>query len=197
MMDEFTRTLNEIERSGKKLNQHVPEFRAFLELAAGYFSARGIVCPQVVEIGILDGAQKKFYEKVLCARHIGIDVNPAAPADIHGDSRDPQTRKELEERLAGGLIDLLFIDGDHTYDAVKSDYEMYAPLCRHIAGLHDILTPKLHPRDPVDVIRFWEELKAENKTDTLLTIQHYNPRPAQAFNGRPLGIGVIIKGDAS
>ena len=191
------RILQQTEKEGKRLNQHLPEFAAFLDFARGYFAARDIRHPLVVEIGILDGAQKTFYKSIIGARHIGVDINKEAPADIHGDSRDPRTKKMLKEMLDDEPIDLLFIDGLHTYDGVKSDYEMYAPLTAHIVALHDILTPKLHPADPVDVARFWEELKKENLNDTLIAIQHHNPRPAEAFNGRPLGIGLIIKGQSA
>ena len=194
MQQQFVDCLEEVQAEGKRLNQHLPEFAAYLEFVRGYFDARNIMMPQVVEIGILDGAQKKFYESYLFARYTSIDIDPKAPADIHGDSRAPETLAKLKKLLDGEPIDLLFIDGLHTYEGVKADYEIYAPLCRHIVGLHDILTPRLHPHDPVDVIRFWEELKETNKTDTLITIQHHNPRPPKAFNGRPLGIGLVIKG---
>jgi hypothetical protein len=150
----------------------------------------------VVEIGILDGAQRIFYEVLMGATYLGIDIDPKAPADIYGDSTSLSTLEALKRRIDGRKIDLLFIDGLHTYNAVKSDYEKYYSLVSHIIGIHDILTPKLVPNDSVDVIRFWEELKNTNKTDTLITIQHFNPRPMNAFNGRPLGIGLVIKGES-
>jgi hypothetical protein len=130
----------------------------------------------------------------LNAEYIGIDINPKSPASIIGDSRKPEVLEKLKALLAGRKIDLLFIDGLHTYDGAKSDYEIFNPLVQHITALHDILTPKNTPQDSVDVIRFWNELKETNKKDTLITIQHHNHRPPTAFNGRPLGIGVVLKG---
>jgi hypothetical protein len=194
----FLDLLGQTERdkiNGKnRLNQLIPEWQTFLEFAEGIFCSRNVFEPIVVEIGILDGAQRRFYEMLLGASYISIDINPKAPATIKGDSGSPQVLEELKRLLNGRPIDLLFIDGLHTYQGVKTDYELYSPLVSHITAIHDILTPKNTPQDSVDVIRFWEELKATNTEDTLLTIQHYNPKPAAAFNGRPLGIGVVLKG---
>jgi len=48
----------------------------------------------------------------------------------------------------------VFIDGDHTYDGVKADFEMYSPLGRPggVIALHDIAYPNC------DVPRFWSEI---------------------------------------
>ena len=153
--------------------------------------------PIVVEIGVLDGNQKQFYEQLLGAEYISIDINPKAPVTIVGDSQSADVMQQLKTKLRGRQIDVLFIDGLHTYAGVKSDYEVFGPLVKHLIAIHDILTPKNAPKDDVDVLRFWEELKTTNRTDTLITIQQHNPRPANAFNGRPLGIGVVLKGQHS
>jgi hypothetical protein len=195
MSDMFNAVLAETEKAGKRLNQHVPEWRAFLEYAHGYFSARRIDKPVVVEIGILDGAQKSFYEHLLGAEYIGVDSgredSMTGKADIVGDSRLPETLQKLKDRLAGRSIDLLFIDGLHTLEGVKSDYEMYGPLTKHIIALHDIHTPS------VDVRWFWGKVLETNKDDTIITIQRYNPRRPDEFNGQPLGIGLIVKGNGA
>jgi len=192
-MNQFDELLQSVEVEEKRLNQHIPEWRAFLEYAQGYFAAHGIAHPVVVEIGILDGAQRRFYKNILNAEYIGIDIDVNNHPDIAGDSALPSTAERLTRRLGGQMIDLLFIDGWHTYQAVKSDYEIYGPLTRHIIAIHDIHTPPLAPDDPVDVRRLWNEILAGNKTDTLITIQRFNPRKPEEFNGRPLGIGLVIK----
>lgn len=184
---------NDIKKVGKRLNQHVPEWTTYLEFAWSILAMRRVQKPIVVEIGILDGMQKQFYESLLDAEYIGIDINQKSSATIKGDSSSPVTLKKLKSILDGRNIDLLFIDGLHTYEGVKSDYEIFHPLVKHITAIHDILTPKLSPKDSVGVIRFWEELKVKNKEDTLITIQHHNSRDMNAFNGRPLGIGVLLK----
>jgi hypothetical protein len=195
----FDELMESIGRDGLRLNQNFPEWRAFLEYAAGYFHVRGIVRPIVVEIGILDGAQRRFYEELLGADYISIDNGATRGAKgmptIRADSRDKQTLETLDDFLTGRPIDLLFIDGLHTYEGVKSDYQMYGPLTRHIIAIHDIHTPKLGPMDQVEVYRLWAEILANNERDTIITFQHHNRIRPEDFNGRSLGIGVVVKGE--
>lgn len=47
---------------------------------------------------------------------------------INGNSHDIETLNQLISKLNGEKIDLLFIDGDHTYDGVINDIEKYIPL---------------------------------------------------------------------
>lgn len=44
---------------------------------------------------------------------------------IKGDSHDQSTLVELDRVLNGRKIDILFIDGDHSYNGVKLDFELY------------------------------------------------------------------------
>ena len=131
-----------MKESDPGLCQWVSEWRTFLEFVDGYFWNREILNPVVVEIGIASNCQKPFYNQFLNAEHIGIDINPEAPGhpDILGNSRDPETIEKLAVILAGRAIDLLFIDGDHAYEFIRRDYEIYAPLTKHIIAIHDIYT---------------------------------------------------------
>ena len=82
---------------------------------------------------------------------------------IKKDSHKPSTKTTLLKILKGRKLDLLFIDGDHTYAGVKKDWEMYSPLVRKggIIALHDI---NFHPRDvSVQVSKLWREIKPNFK----------------------------------
>ena len=75
------------------------------------------------------------------------------------DSHKHSTVRELKQKLQGQEIDLLFIDGDHTYSGVKRDFQLYAPLVKRngLIVLHDIL---YHPKiPPCKVNKFWSEVK--------------------------------------
>ena len=79
---------------------------------------------------------------------------------IRSDSHSPQTSARLSNVLAGSAIDFLFIDGDHSYEGVRRDYEMYSPLVAPggLVAFHDVLPHTNEPTCEVD--RFWRELKA-------------------------------------
>ena len=44
---------------------------------------------------------------------------------IQGNSYFDETEKKLENTIGNKKLDLLFIDGDHTLDGVKNDFERY------------------------------------------------------------------------
>jgi hypothetical protein len=177
---------------GVQLAQSSSEWRYFLEFADSYFKTRNISNPVIVEIGVFLNAQKAFYRELLDAEHIGIDISPGSCPDILGDSHNLETVEKLKIRLAGRPIDLLFIDGDHTYNSVKQDYELYGPLVKHLIALHDIFLVRWHD-DPSDVIYFWPKLVEMERQNTTLTFKRYKP-----IAGCPdqMGIGLIIKESA-
>jgi len=100
------------------------------------------------------------------------------------DSHSPTTLKSVEERLGEKNLDFLFIDGDHSYQGVKMDFEMYSPLVREggMIALHDI-APHTAKDKGVGVSNFWNELRNEHDTVEII---------AKADQGWA-GIGVIRK----
>ena len=78
-----------------------------------------------------------------------------------------KVRKTFDEALSmfqDRSIELLHIDGNHTYEAVKNDYERWkAKVSDHgIIMFHDISTDKVFGKTMGSHL-FWEELKAEKK----------------------------------
>jgi autotransporter strand-loop-strand O-heptosyltransferase len=80
---------------------------------------------------------------------------------IEGDSHKEETLLQVEKILNGEEIDLLFIDGDHTYEGVKKDYEMYSKLVSNngVIVFHDIKNSYFHRNCGCFVNIFWDELK--------------------------------------
>jgi predicted O-methyltransferase YrrM len=105
---------------------------------------------------------------------------------FRGDSHRPEIREAVRETLtSAGPVDLLMIDGDHTYDGVKQDFEDYAPFVRDggLIVFHDILH---HPKVPAcQVDRFWQEIRARYHH-----VEYCQPRHDAGW-GQWGGIGVL------
>ena len=76
------------------------------------------------------------------------------------DSHWPSTAEDIRLHLTEGLLDFLFIDGDHSYAGVKQDYETFAPMVRAggVIAFHDILDTSWHREQGCFVADFWKEL---------------------------------------
>jgi predicted O-methyltransferase YrrM len=104
---------------------------------------------------------------------------------VRGDSHESATR----ERVAALLprpADVLFIDGDHTYDGVRSDYDFYRDLVRKdgMIAFHDILP---HDRDAnCQVDHFWREVIGTKR-------EIVSPRELSPGGGTWGGIGILLK----
>jgi predicted O-methyltransferase YrrM len=98
---------------------------------------------------------------------------------LRADSHSPETLKKIESILNGAQLDFLFIDGDHRYEGVKQDFDMYSPLVRAggLVAFHDIArTNKVE-----EVYRFWGEVK-----------QRYSHREfVHRTDDGAMGIGVL------
>ncbi|NLZ24723.1 glycosyltransferase [Candidatus Dojkabacteria bacterium] len=87
---------------------------------------------------------------------------------------------EAVDNFKNNSIDILHIDGLHTYEAVKHDYENWLPKVNKKTGiilLHDVC----EKRDDFGVYKLWDELKKQFKNT--LTFEHYH------------GLGVLFLGD--
>lgn len=101
------------------------------------------------------------------------------------DSHDASTKEKLLRILSGRPIDILFIDGDHTYEGVKADFQMYAELVGEggLVAFHDVLP---HPQVPAcSVDRFWNEIKSR-----YVHHEYLEPENDRGF-GQWGGIGVL------
>ena len=76
-----------------------------------------------------------------------------------GDSHSSDTLGKIKAALKGQTLSYLFIDGDHTYDGVKRDFETYAGMVRKggVIAFHDIVegSPDLVGGVP----RLWRETR--------------------------------------
>jgi predicted O-methyltransferase YrrM len=156
---------------------------------------------RVCEIGTAGGGTLYLLTRVADPRAVIVWVDIAVPwftararsrlarADqrvegVIANSHDPATKTRVERLLRGEPLDVLFIDGDHSYDGVAADFELYRPLVRPggMIGLHDINADQdaAHAVSG-DVPRFWSELKGSYPTEELVA----------SGRGDGYGIGIV------
>jgi predicted O-methyltransferase YrrM len=126
-----------------------------------------------------------------CLIHARLASHKQRIVSIRADSSTLQTLARVQSLLNGHPLDLLFIDGDHSYAGVKADFAHYSPLVRPggLIALHDIVpdygtrhgTPTGNYTGGVPV--FWQELKTKHKTSELIEDQEQDG----------YGIGIVHK----
>ncbi len=155
---------------------------------------------RVLTIGASDGGvewhlAREFFERGRRIEITSIEKSPTgrlrqtfseAELDFHqslkvieADSTSPSTGAQLADQY-----DAIFIDGEHSYKACRSDFELARSLKPRLIGLHDIVDSDWHTYARCCVSRLWAELCREYQTE-------------QKVSGDWGGIGVVFpsKGD--
>jgi predicted O-methyltransferase YrrM len=106
---------------------------------------------------------------------------------ILGDSHSEGTVAQVQELLGGRSVDLLFIDGDHEYEGVRKDHDLYAPLVRPggLIAFHDIVPGDANLVGGVP--RFWAEFKRSHEATELV----------ESWDQQAYGIGVVRVGEGA
>lgn len=86
-------------------------------------------------------------------------------ANVHivtGDSHEQRSWQAVDDILGRGRekLDFLFIDGDHSYEGVRLDFEDYRRFVRPsgLIAFHDINDSEFHRTRGCFVAQFWNEL---------------------------------------
>lgn len=103
---------------------------------------------------------------------------------LRRDSHLGVTRDEIVNILDGRPIDFLHLDGDHTYDGVKADFELYSGLVRRggLMAFHDIVVNTTYP--DCRVHEFWRQIRRAYRSYELVDRDGFNTWG---------GIGVLVQ----
>jgi cephalosporin hydroxylase len=125
---------------------------------------------KIVSLDLPDGAWRDGLLKRFATNDQSIEI-------VRGDSHSQEVYERTKNLISGA--DMLFIDGDHSYNGVKKDFQLYSPLVRKggMIVLHDINIQTAE----CETKRFWNEIKEGHKYVEFI----------EGDNG--YGIGVLYK----
>jgi cephalosporin hydroxylase len=92
---------------------------------------------------------------------------------ILGNSHRQKIQTKVIQALNGNQVDLLMIDGDHSYHGCLHDFELYAPLVKPggIIAFHDIVKYKKWKH--VEVWLVWDRLSKQYKNHEFISADNY------------------------
>lgn len=185
--------------------QSADELNRFLNWAVvEHFGGRPAV---IVEIGSHKGGTSAAFCSIATDRMVSIDLPDGVGGgrsfesmqdrdrrlcerfphyvSIYGDSHQVTTQEALFNVLAGDMVDLLFIDGDHSAQGVAADYFDYRNFVRPggIIAFHDIAHSSQAVEEDFGVRPFWDSLVAATKRAFIAEIPELHGT---------LGIGALV-----
>ena len=153
-----------------KASQNKAELRELLRMLFAYRSSYRVI----LEIGIhfghnLHNLARAFNPDILIGIESDVSHFKAFTTYPHpvisGSSHDIETMRSLKSLIGERKIDLLFIDGDHSFEGVKQDYEEYSKYLSKggVIVIHDI-------ESEAEVKKFWESI--QDSITNFKTIKH-------------------------
>lgn len=158
--------------------QRLAEFARLLDIVEGRRPTSStnddaFIAPRVrvLEVGSYKGGTLAGYRR-MWPDALVVSVDLPDPPDryiaAHGahlierDSHELETLALVGDALGSEGVDLVFIDGDHSYAGVRRDVEMYAPLARvgGLVALHDVTPFNEGKGDPLGPDLLWHEILA-------------------------------------
>lgn len=161
---------------------------SYVEIGCRWGGTFMLTCEYLMRVGCLRRATAfdldSFPVEEYCAAE-----SAATGVDLTFAKMDSQS-KQFQDRIRDmGPIDVILIDGDHSYEGVKSDFDTVSPHCETFV-FHYIDSDACP-----GVVRFWNELKLAGKDafDFTEFTEQYEDVKTATGGRKYLGIGVAKK----
>jgi hypothetical protein len=176
------------ERRGEPLEDCILQNREELIGLCEFIEARGI--RSYLEIGIWTGRLISTLHRLFgfdlvaaCdhgwAEELGLPIAVPREARVLTGGSETEAYRAFRREL--GHVDLVLIDADHSYAAVKRDFEINRAFPHRFIAVHDITGAT---RQTVGVRRFWEELEEGYKLEIV------RPHLELGSDRSTMGIGI-------
>jgi len=171
---------------------------------------KGNKIKKVLEIGSANGGTAVYWANMMGddGEVYSVDIAPVDKCykgtefekqivEMLGDSHDQTFKQEVYDKV--GKVDMLFIDGDHSYEGVKDDFNSFSHLVRDggFIVLHDIVDSEYHRERGCFVASLWNEIKLQVKRigdseNEYKTFEFIDPRELPQVNTPVLSMGIGV-----
>lgn len=145
---------DEIYSVAEHIRSHAPS--TILEIGAGWGGTLYVWSRLIESANTIISIDIDYRGKIPLIKSLG-DLTDKDIICIEGSSHNNQVKDKTEHLTRDKNIDFLYIDGDHSYESVKKDFDTYSSMVADggIIGLHDVENHK------TEVPIFWRELEEE------------------------------------
>jgi hypothetical protein len=181
--------------SGTHYMQNPKEIVELVFNLKNYEKKKKIKLKSFLEIGFAAGTNNSFLNKFFEFQKI-VAIDHVSPGGINKDTffsnlrfknltlicGDSTKKETIEHASILGPYDFIFIDGGHSYEIVKKDFQNYSKMLNKngLIAMHDIFSD-------TDVPKLWKELKKKHNKDCKFS-EFYDPSQELKY-----GIGLIYK----
>lgn len=152
----------ELTEFARRIKEHAP--RVVVEIGTARGGTLFVLCrmaadeAKIISIDLPAGAGGAGYPEWKLPILQSLAKQAQSLRFLRADSHSEETFESVRAELRGQQVDLLFIDGDHTYEGALSDFNRYSQLVRPggLICMHDVVPNP--STEAIEVDRVWEHV---------------------------------------
>mgnify|MGYP001205516727 FL=1 len=140
--------------------ENIEEKKKCLEIGLGHFGSTHFIFRELFDEVITiekDFSRVRLFVDNLIKYDENYNLNNSR--FVHGYSYEPSTIHKVEQILGDNLLDMLFIDGNHSYQDILTDYLIYKNFLK--PGGYLVVHDYMWPFNDYEIKRFIDSLKGK------------------------------------